>query len=158
MTQEDTVRVTTVDVEVHTTIDRPRPEVAAYCCDPTTVTRWNANIRAVDWDSSRPVGVGSLMRLTSGFLGRTMEYTYEVVDLVPDERFVMRSVRGPFSMETTYLWRDTEQGGTWMTLRNRGEPTGFAGLAAPILATAVRRATTKDLAQLKSILEGVNLS
>ncbi len=49
-------------------------------------------------------------------------------------------------------------GGTWMTVRNRGEPTGFAGLAAPILATAVRRATTKDLAQLKAILEGVNLS
>ena len=40
-----------------------------------------------------------------------------------------------------------------MTLRNRGEPTGFAGLAAPILATAIRRATSKDLERLKTILE-----
>ena len=69
----------------------------------------------------------------------------------------MRSDRGPFLMETTYLWEDDEQGGTWMTLRSRGEPTAFAGLAAPILATAVRRATASDLAQLKSILEGVNV-
>jgi uncharacterized membrane protein len=155
----DTVSMaTTVDVEVHITIDRPRREVAAYCCDPAAVTTWNANIRAVQWDADRPLAVGSLLGFTSGFLGRTLEYTYEVAELVPDEKFVMRSVRGPFSMETTYLWVDDEEGGTWMTVRNRGEPTGFAGLAAPILATAVRRATAKDLAQLKSILEGVNLS
>lgn len=142
-----------VDVEVHTTIDRPRRVVAAYCCDPAAVTSWNANIRAVEWDSDSPVAVGSLLRFTSGFLGRTLEYTYQVVELVPDERFAMRSVRGPFAMETTYLWADDGDGGTWMTVHNRGEPTGFPGLAAPILATAVRRATTKDLERLKTILE-----
>ncbi len=97
--------------------------------------------------------MGSLLRFTSGFLGRTLEYTYEVVELVPDERFTMRSVRGPFPMETTYLWADDGDGGTWMTVRNRGEPTGFPGLAAPILATAIRRTTSKDLERLKTILE-----
>ncbi len=35
-----------------------------------------------------------------------------------------------------------------MTLRNRGEPTAFATLATPILATAVRRATARDLTRL----------
>ena len=148
----------TVDVEVHTTIGRPRPQVAAYCCEPANITAWNANIRAVQWDSASPVEVGSRLHFTSGFLGRTLEYTYEVVELVPDERFVMRSDRSPFRMETTYLWSDDENGGTWMTVRNRGEPTAFAGLAAPLLATAVRRATAKDLARLKSILEAANLS
>jgi uncharacterized protein YndB with AHSA1/START domain len=148
----------TVDVEVHTTIDRPRGEVAAYCCDPANITSWNANILQVQWDSDQPVAVGSLLGFTSGFLGRRLEYTYEVVELVPDQRLVMRCDREPFPMETTYLWDDDEHGGTWMTVRNRGKPTAFAGLAAPILATAVRRATTKDLARLKSLLEGVNLS
>ena len=52
----------------------------------------------------------------------------------------------------------SEDGATWMMLRNRGEPTGFAGLAAPLLATAVRRATSNDLARLKSLLEAANLS
>ena len=56
-------------------------------------------------------------------------------------------------METTYTWQDAPNGATWMSLRNRGEPTAFVGLASPILATAIRRATTKDLARLKSILE-----
>lgn len=44
--------------------------------------------------------------------------------------------------------------GTRMTLRNNGEPAGFSRLAAPVMATAMRRAMTKDLAALKRILEG----
>jgi uncharacterized membrane protein len=147
------VGMATVDVEVHTTIGRPRPEVAAYSCDPDNVTAWYANIRAVQWETAKPLALGSRFRFISGFLGRTLEYTYEVVEMIPAERFVMRSDRGPFPMETTYTWADADGGGTWMTLRNRGEPTAFAGLAAPILATAIRRATTKDLARLRTLLE-----
>lgn len=142
----------TVDVEVHTTIDRPRAAVASYCCDPDNVTAWHANIQAVHWETAPPVALGSRFRFTSGFLGLRLEYTYEVVEFDPDRRFVMRSDEPSFSMETIYAWAD-DDGATWMTLRNRGEPTAFAGLAAPILATAIRRATTKDLARLKSILE-----
>jgi hypothetical protein len=40
-----------------------------------------------------------------------------------------------------------------MTLRNRGEPKGFASLAAPLMAAAMKRATQKDLAALKALLE-----
>ena len=143
----------TVDVEVHETIARPRAEVAAYCSDPDNATAWYANIKAVQWETAKPLALGSRFRFTSGFLGRTLEYTYEVVEMIPAEQFVMRSDGSPFPMETTYSWEDAEDGGTWMTVRNRGEPTAFIGLATPILATAIRRATSKDLARLKSILE-----
>jgi hypothetical protein len=57
-------------------------------------------------------------------------------------------------METTYTWETTPSGDTRMTLRNRGTPTGFAKLAAPMMAAAMRRANDKDLARLKSVLEG----
>ena len=56
-------------------------------------------------------------------------------------------------METTYTWEDSPAGGTRMTLRNRGEPSGFSKLAAPMMAGAMRRANQKDLARLKAILE-----
>jgi hypothetical protein len=59
-------------------------------------------------------------------------------------------------METTYVWEDSTDGGTRMTLRNRGEPAGFSKWMAPLMARAVRRANRKDLAQLKAILEGTS--
>jgi hypothetical protein len=41
-----------------------------------------------------------------------------------------------------------------MTLRSRGEPSGFSSrLAAPLMASAMRRANRNDLARLKQILE-----
>jgi hypothetical protein len=41
-----------------------------------------------------------------------------------------------------------------MRLRNRGQPSGFSKLAAPMMAAAIRRANRKDLEQLKALLEG----
>ena len=73
--------------------------------------------------------------------------------MVVGERFVMSTAEGPFPMETTYTWSDTATGGTRMTLRNQGEPTGFGQLAAPVMARAMRRANLKDLRTLKSLLE-----
>ena len=40
-----------------------------------------------------------------------------------------------------------------MTLRNPGEPSGFSKLSAPLMAAAMRRANSKDLAALKKLLE-----
>ena len=141
-----------VDVRVETVIDRPRAEVATYACDPTNAPEWYANISSVVWQSPPPVAVGSRMDFVAHFLGRRISYTYEVAELVPAERLVMRTADGPFPMETTYTWVD-EGCGTRMTLTNRGEPSGFARVTAPMMEAAMRRATTKDLARLKLIHE-----
>jgi hypothetical protein len=45
-----------------------------------------------------------------------------------------------------------------MTLRNRGEPAGFAKVAGPMMAAAIRRANEKDLARLKQIVESQPVS
>jgi hypothetical protein len=52
------------------------------------------------------------------------------------EQFVMSAAEGPFPMETPYSWNDAEDGGTIMKLRNRGEPSGFASVSAPLMARA----------------------
>jgi hypothetical protein len=73
--------------------------------------------------------------------------------MVPGERFVMSTAEGPFPMETTYAWYDTDSGGTRMLLRNRGNPGGFFRLMAPMMTAAMRRANRKDLRRLKATLE-----
>jgi hypothetical protein len=142
-----------VDVLTEIEIDRPRTEVAAFASDPDNATEWYENIKAVEWRTPKPLAVGSRVAFVATFLGRRLAYTYEVRELVPGERFVMSTAEGPFPMETTYAWEDTAAGGTRMTLRNRGEPAGFSKVAAPVFASAMRRANRKDLQRLKSILE-----
>jgi uncharacterized membrane protein len=142
-----------VDVAVETVIHRPRSVVAAYAADPDNATTWYVNIKGVQWKTARPLALGSQFEFTAAFLGRTLTYTYEVVEFVPNERFVMRTAQGPFPMETTYEWSDVEPDSTRMKLRNRGEPSGFSAIAAPMMMRAMKRANTKDLKRLKAILE-----
>ena len=142
-----------VDIQTEIDIERPRDEVAAYAADPDNATSWYENIKAVDWMSPKPVAVGSQVAFVASFLGRQLAYTYEIRVLEPGERLVMSTADGPFPMETTYRWEDTASGGTRMTLRNRGEPSGFSRFAAPAMGSAMRRANNKDLKRLKAILE-----
>jgi uncharacterized membrane protein len=142
-----------VDVSSAIVIQRPRDEVADYASNPDNAPQWYVNIKTVEWKTQPPVRVGSQIAFVAHFLGRRMAYTYEVVELVRGERFVMRTAQGPFPMETTYTWETTADGGTRMTLRNRGTPAGFSRLVAPFMARAVRRANRKDLAALKTLLE-----
>ncbi|GAA1535038.1 SRPBCC family protein [Kribbella lupini] len=142
-----------VDVLTEVVIDRPLPVVAGYVADPTNAPEWYVNIDSVEWRTDPPVAVGSRLDFVARFLGRRLAYTYEVVELVPDERLVMRTAQGPFPMETSYRWSAESAGRTRMTLRNRGEPSGFAAVAAPMMAGAMRRANQKDLARLKALLE-----
>lgn len=142
-----------VDVVTEIEIDRPRHEVAAFASDPDNAPRWYRNIKQVEWHTPRPAVQGSRIAFVAHFLGRRIEYAYEIRELVGDERLVMGTASGPFAMETTYVWEETPAGGTRMTLRNRGNPSGFASAAAPFLAGAMRRANRKDLAALKQLLE-----
>jgi len=142
-----------VDVVTEIVIDRPCAEVAAYAADPTHAPEWYANIQSVQWRTDPPVHVGSRMDFVARFLGRRLAYTYEVAELVPGERLVMRAAQGPFPMETTYTWQAVDAGRTRMTRRSRGEPAGFGKVAAPVMAAAMRRANDKDLAAIKRILE-----
>ncbi len=142
-----------VDVLTEIAIDRPHEQVAAFAGDPSRAPEWYVNIRSVEWKTDPPLRVGSQIAFVAHFLGRRLAYTYEIIEHAPGRRLVMRTAQGPFPMETTYTWEATGSG-TRMTLRNRGEPSGFSRLFAPLMATAMRRANRKDLARLKLLLEG----
>ena len=142
-----------VDVLTEVVIRRPLAEVADYAIDPGNAPDWYSNIVRVEWETPGPLDVGSRLAFMARFLGRTLAYTYEIVELVPRERLVMRTAEGPFPMETTYTWTAEGPDSTRMSLRNRGEPSGFGGVAAPAMSLAMRRANTKDLSTLRSLLE-----
>ena len=145
----------TVDVQSAILIRRPLSEVSRYAADPDNAPSWYVNIKSVDWLTPPPLAAGSRIAFVAHFLGRRLAYTYEIVEFVPGVRLVMRTAEGPFPMETTYTW-ESNADGTRMTLRNRGMPTAFSAWLAPLMAVAIRRANRKDLALLRTRLEGLD--
>ncbi len=143
-----------VDVVTEIVIGCSPETVAAYSANPDNAPEWYQNITSVEWRTSPPLALGSRIAFVAHFLGRRMSYVYEVVDLAANRRLVMRTRQGPFPMETTYSWEPAGDGKTRMTLRNRGNPSGFSVLALPLMALGMRRANRKDLRRLKIHLEG----
>lgn len=141
-----------VDVTTKINIARPLYEVAAYAFDPTNAPLWYANIKSVRWRTAPPVAEGSEMDFVAHFLGRELAYTYRVVELTHN-RLVMRTAQGPFPMETVYQLQATSPHSTRFCLINRGEPKGFAGVVAPVMAAAMKAANRKDVAALMRVLE-----
>lgn len=142
-----------VDIAEAIVIERPIAEVASFAGDPSNAPTWYRRIESAEWQTDPPIALGSQVTFRARFLGRELTYTYEVVEFTPGEQVSMRTSAGPFPMATTYTFRPVGDRVTHMTLRNRGEPSGFARLTAPFVAGAMRRAMRQDLATLKRLLE-----
>jgi hypothetical protein len=141
-----------VNVTATGIIDRSRDEVAAYLRDPANDTSWIGGIRSARLLAPGPVTVGSQVERVASFLGRRVEYVNEITELTAD-RLAMRSVRSPFPMRVTYGHRDAGNGTTEVSVRVEGDAGRFYALVGPLLGLAVRRSVTRDLRNLKQVLD-----
>ena len=142
-----------VDITTEIIIKKPIHLVADYAANPDNAPEWYVNIRSAEWKTSKPLSVGSRVAFVADFLGKKLVYTYEVVEFIPLQKLLMQTAEGPFPMQTTYIWKAIDDTTTQMTLRNRGNPTGFSKLFAPFMAAMMRKANVKDLNNIKRIIE-----
>jgi uncharacterized protein YndB with AHSA1/START domain len=146
-----------VNVITKTTISSSIEKVFEYAADPSNAPEWYVNIDAAEWQTEEIVEKGSRIAFKASFLGRKLAYVYEIVEFEPGHKMIMRTVDGPFPMETTYIWKALNANSTVMTLQNSGEPKGFSKIFSPFVAPMMKIANKKDLRRIKKILENSNL-
>jgi uncharacterized membrane protein len=141
-----------IDVTAESTIARRREEVAAFAMEAENDTRWIGGISSARRLTEGPIAVGTRVERVAHFLGRRVEYVMEVVELVPSERIVMRSIRSPFPMRVTYSFEDRDAA-TVARVRVEGGPEGFYRIAGGLMAPAVKRNIQADVKRLKELME-----
>ena len=142
-----------VDVLTEIMIHAPIDKVSGYATNPDNAPKWYVNINSAEWQTPKPLIIGSLIAFKAQFLGKELAYVYEIVELIPGQKLVMRTANGPFPMETTYTWEPIEDNKTRMTLQNKGIPTGFSKIFTPFMSLMMEKANNKDLKRIKGILE-----
>lgn len=142
-----------VDVVTDITIQCPIQKVAEYAADPDHAPEWYVNIDSAEWRTEKPLSLHSQIAFKARFLGKDLSYVYEIKELIPGRKLVMKTANGPFPMETTYEWESVDDQTTKMTLRNSGNPAGFSKVMTPLISTMMRKANRKDLKKIKEILE-----
>lgn len=142
-------------INVTETVNRPIDEVYAYLADPRNELQWQSSARDREVEGGGTIAKGSRIKATEQFIGRKLEFLYEVTEHDPDRILAMRTLSGPFEAELRYTLQAADEG-TLIELDAEGaQGLGgvFGKLAEPVVTRIFKRETQHDLGKLKEILE-----
>jgi uncharacterized protein YndB with AHSA1/START domain len=143
-----------LDITIETHIARPVADVFAYATDPAKLSTWQTNTVSAVQEGDGPLAVGTRLReVHRGPGGKEMPSLVEVSEYEPGAAFGLRMVEGPLPLHADMRFAAND-GGTLLSFRAFGQPTGAMRLAQPVLRRAIRRQFAEHCANLKRVLEG----
>ena len=136
-------------------IHRPAEDIFTYLAESEHLVDWSSVVIAVRADPWGPLQGGSRLRITTRFLGRWMETTYEVIECQPASHLTFKGTTGIIPCVFSYQFEATRRGTTVsleviMPLHLQG---GMLGLSEALVETIVKRQLQHDLLTLKDVLE-----
>ena len=136
-------------------IHRPAADIFTYLTESEHLVDWCSVVIAVRTDPCGPIQGGSRLRITSQFLGRWMETTYEVIECQPHSHLTFKGTTGIDPCVFSFQF-DATEGGTTVSLEailSLHLQAGVLGLPEAVLENIVKRQIQHDLLALKDVLE-----
>ena len=142
-------------IEQSVIIQRPAADIFSYLSASEHLLDWSSVVIAVRSDPCGPLQGGSRLRITTRFLGRWMETTYEVIECQSGSRLTFKGTTGILPWVFSYQFEATRRGTTVsleviMPLHLQG---GMLGLSEALVENIVKRQLQHDLLTLKDVLE-----
>ena len=138
-------------MEDNIVVNRPVEEVFAYLTDVANWSRWNEAVGNVVQTPPGPMGLGTTLRGASEVMGRTMEWSGEIVDYEPNKKVVQKMRVGPAEIQASWIFEPVE-GGTRLTMRSEIDTSGLFKVAGPLMDRVVKQQMEENLARLKAVL------
>ena len=140
-----------ITVEKSVMINKPVAEVFAFVTNEENTTKWQGGVESsqVEGPSNQ---VGSRYTEVRKFMGREMKTTLELTAFEPNAKWGAKVVKGPVPYEVVSLF-ETAGGGTKVTTRVEGEPTGFFKVAEGMVRSQLEKSLEEDFQRLKALLE-----
>jgi carbon monoxide dehydrogenase subunit G len=130
--------------------ERPPEAVFAFLTEPANFPKWQSGVLEIA--SAGKLGLGDTFTEVRTFLGQRAESTLEVTEYLPNERFSLRVVSGPWLFDVFHRLVPIATG-TRVEVTFEGETKGRLRLAGPMLERAVRGDLERNLSALKDALE-----
>ncbi len=140
------------DVYYETFIKCPPEMVFNMFTTPEGMLKHTTFLEA-EWETPAPHGVGSVMRLSSRFLGRLNETRSTMVAWEDPNLLIFTAAgEGGSSSRIEHLM-EAKDGGTWLVIKGQVEMGGMFKLAEPLLKGQFDKRILANLETLKVICE-----
>jgi uncharacterized membrane protein len=137
------------------TIHAPLAAVFDYLVDGENLPAWDSSITECVRIGPRPIEAGIRYRGASKIMGRRIEWTTEVVELVAGVRVASRSVDGPLKFSVRYELAETPDGTSvrYLLVADSGLGGAFGRVMEPLVEKAQTKVVRANLATLAGRLE-----
>ncbi|SRR6266516_2889378 len=134
------------------TINQPVERVFSFVRDTRNTARWHPSLSEARATLEGPAQIRTQVTEVRTVVGRKMESNFEIVELEPNKRIVMKSVSGPFPLKVTILFESLGNA-TRITLDADTEPRGFLKLADGMIGGMLKKEMENDLSAAKHVVE-----
>lgn len=141
---------------VTTMIRRSPEDVFAVLADVRLNAEWASASVEAEKITPGPVGLGTVAREVSQFMGRRMEVRSEVIEFEPDRKLGYLTSGGPFPFRGSFATEPID-GGTRLTATFEAQPDGLFRFADRLFGMLAMRQFVRDLGTLKRLMESNQL-